>query len=117
VAVPLHRLAQMFATIERIGTEEGVLIPTFAHAGDGNLHPSVLVENDGPAAMTEAERILHRITAEALRLGGTLSGKHGVGSVKVPDVPEQLDADTLDVHRAIKAALDPTGILSPGRGF
>ncbi len=79
VAVPLHRLAQMFAAIERISTDEGVLIPTFAHAGDGNLHPSVLVENDGEAAMAEAERILHRITAEALRLGGTLSGEHGVG--------------------------------------
>ncbi|WP_449619191.1 FAD-linked oxidase C-terminal domain-containing protein [Pseudonocardia charpentierae] len=60
----------MFAAIERISTDEGVLIPPFAHAGDGNLHPSVLVENDGAAAMAEAKRILHRITAEALRLGG-----------------------------------------------
>jgi glycolate oxidase len=115
VAVPIDRLADMFAAIEEISREEHLTIPTFAHAGDGNLHPSVLIHEETPAAMAEAERILHRITTAALQLGGTISGEHGVGSLKLPVVPEQLDDDTLAAHRLIKAALDPLGILSPGR--
>jgi glycolate oxidase len=115
VAVPIDRLPDMFAAIEEISREERLTIPTFAHADDGNLHPSVLIDDEPPASMAEAERVLHRVTTAALQLGGTLSGEHGVGCLKMPVVPEQLDDDTLATHRLIKAALDPIGILSPGR--
>ena len=116
VAVPIARLADMFDAIDRISIEEGVPIPTFAHAGDGNLHPSVIVRDDGDEVHDEAERILDRITDAALSLGGTLSGEHGVGSLKYGSLPRQLDPATLAAHRLIKNAFDPSGILTPGRG-
>lgn len=117
VAVPIARLAEMFAAIERIGQEEGVLIPTFAHAGDGNLHPSVLVDPADPAGRAHGERILDRVSDAALALGGTLSGEHGIGSLKRHALPKQLDAATLAAHRLVKDAFDPRHILSPGRAI
>jgi glycolate oxidase len=117
VAVPIARLAEMFAAIERISHEEEVPIPTFAHAGDGNLHPSVLVDPDDPAGRDRGERILDRVSAAALALGGTLSGEHGIGSLKRHALPQQLDAATLAAHRLVKDAFDPHHILSPGRGI
>ena len=117
VAVPIATLAEMFASIERISAEEGVPIPTFAHAGDGNLHPSVVVPVDDDASRRNAERILDRISTAALALGGTLSGEHGVGSLKRPSLAKQLDQATLATHRLIKKALDPNDILSPGRAI
>jgi glycolate oxidase len=117
VGVPIAGLADMFSAIERIGDEEGVQIPTFAHAGDGNLHPCVVVPVDDEDSRRNAERILDRITDAALALGGTLSGEHGVGSLKRPSLDKQLDAESLAVHRMIKRTLDPLDILSPGRGI
>jgi len=115
VAVPIARLADMFDAIDRISTEEGVPIPTFAHAGDGNLHPSVIVRDDGDEVYDDAERILDRITDAALSLGGTLSGEHGVGSLKYGSLAKQLDPATRAAHRLVKDAFDPNGILTPGR--
>lgn len=117
VAVPISRLAEMFEAIQRISTEEGVPIPTFAHAGDGNLHPSVIVDHDSPAQLDEGERILDRISDVALELGGTLSGEHGIGLLKRPSLPKQFDTATLEAHRLVKKAFDPAGILTPGRGI
>jgi glycolate oxidase len=117
VAVPIARLAEMFAAIERISLEEAVPIPTFAHAGDGNLHPSVLVEPTDPAGRLHGERILDRVSDAALALGGTLSGEHGIGSLKRHALTKQLDATTLAAHRLVKDAFDPRHILSPGRGI
>lgn len=116
VGVPVTRLAEMFRAIERIEREQGVTIPTFGHAGDGNLHPSVLIDDESPQSFAEAERVLDLVTRAALELGGTMSGEHGVGKLKRDALGEQLDPDTLALHRRIKAALDPRGILSPGRG-
>lgn len=117
VGVPISRLAEMFREIERIEREEGVTIPTFGHAGDGNLHPSVLIDDESPESFARAEHILDLVTVAALRLGGTMSGEHGVGKLKRDSLGKQLDPDTLIAHRRIKAALDPNGILSPGRGI
>ena len=117
VAVPIARLADMFVAIERISREEGVSIPTFAHAGDGNLHPSVIVDPADPAARDHGERVLDRVSDAALALGGTLSGEHGIGSLKRHALPKQLDPTTLAAHRRVKDAFDPHHILSPGRGI
>ena len=94
-----------------------MLIPTFAHAGDGNLHPSVLVDPADPATGDNGERVLDRVSDAALALGGTLSGEHGIGSLKRHALPKQLDAATLAAHRLVKDAFDPRHILSPGRGI
>ncbi|HEU4330516.1 MAG TPA: FAD-linked oxidase C-terminal domain-containing protein [Lapillicoccus sp.] len=117
VAVPISRLADMFAAIEVIARDEGVAIPTFAHAGDGNLHPCVVVGPDDPVALEHGERILDRVSDAALALGGTLSGEHGIGSLKRHALPKQLDPATLAAHRLVKDAFDPNHILSPGRAI
>lgn len=116
VAVPISRLAEMFIALEQIGSANNVEIPTFAHAGDGNLHPSVVIGNETPEAYAEAERILDLITDQAILLGGTISGEHGIGSLKVGSLSKQLDTATLATHRLVKTAFDPLGILTPGRG-
>ncbi len=117
VAVPIGRLADMFVAIEQISREEAVAIPTFAHAGDGNLHPSVIVDPGDPVARDHGERVLDRVSDAALALGGTLSGEHGIGSLKRHALPKQLDPATLAAHRRVKDAFDPHHILSPGRGI
>lgn len=94
VAVPIARLADMFEALERISADENVAIPTFAHARDGNLHPSVAIEDESAGAYAEAERILDLITDQALKLGGTISGEHGVGSLKFGSLSKQLDRAT-----------------------
>jgi glycolate oxidase len=116
VAVPIARLADMFEALEKISVDENVAIPTFAHAGDGNLHPSVVVAGESAEAYAEAERILNIITDRALSLGGTISGEHGVGSLKFGSLTKQLDPATRAAHLSIKNAFDPLGILTPGRG-
>ena len=117
IAVPISRLADMFAAIEQIGMAHGVAIPTFAHAGDGNLHPSVIVDPEDAEARDRGEQILDEVSDAALALGGTLTGEHGIGSLKRHSLPKQLDGPTLAAHRLVKRAFDPLDILSPGRGI
>ncbi len=116
VAVPISRLADMFEALEKMSVREQVAIPTFAHAGDGNLHPSVVVGDETPENYAKAERILDLITAQALSLGGTISGEHGVGSLKYGSLSKQLNPAARSAHLRVKNAFDPQGILTPGRG-
>lgn len=119
VCVPRSRLPEMVECIERAADRHGVMIATVAHAGDGNLHPVFvfdrgLAEGDVPPAVWAAADEVFRA---ALGMGGTLTGEHGVGLIKRQWLALELGEDSLHVHRAIKNALDPTGILNPGRGF
>jgi glycolate oxidase len=107
----------MLRAIERIAAKHDVRIGTFGHAGDGNLHPSVIVDPADPEAREHGERVLDRVSDAALGLGGTLSGEHGIGSLKDDALPRQLDPATLAAHRLVKDAFDPNHILSPGRGI
>jgi glycolate oxidase len=119
VCVPRSRLPDMVECIERAADRHGVMIATVAHAGDGNLHPVFvfdrgLAEGDVPPAVWAAADEVFRA---ALDMGGTLTGEHGVGLIKRRWLALELGEDSLHVHRAIKNALDPAGILNPGRGF
>ena len=87
-----------------------------AHAGDGNLHCTA-ESPDTVEGIREADVVIDEITQLALSLGGTISGEHGIGSVKRHELPWQLDTVTLDVQRAIKHAVDPNGILTPDRAI
>ncbi|MEV8273077.1 FAD-linked oxidase C-terminal domain-containing protein [Microbacterium sp. NPDC077184] len=116
VGVPVTELAAIFRGIDEIARQHGRRISTVAHAGDGNLHPTVEAD-DTPEEHRAAEAAIDDITRLALSLGGTVTGEHGVGSVKKHELSWQLDAATLDVQAAIKRALDPRGILTPGRGI
>jgi glycolate oxidase len=119
VCVPRSRLPDMVECIERAAERHGVLIATVAHAGDGNLHPVFMfdrgaAEGDVPASVWAAADEVFRA---ALEMGGTLTGEHGVGVIKRRWLALEIGDDSMAVHRAIKDALDPAGILNPGRGF
>lgn len=105
----------MLTAIEDIARHHGLTIATVGHAGDGNLHPTVLVDPDDAQLMERAHAAVSEIFRAALDLGGTLSGEHGIGSAKAPYLGWALGEGGLDLTRRIKAALDPQGILNPGK--
>lgn len=115
VAVPRSALPEMFAEIARIESAYGLTIPTVAHAGDGNLHPNFIFAGPVvPDVVWDAAADLFR---SALRLGGTLTGEHGVGVLKRRWLADELGDDQWELQRQIKAVFDPTGILNPGKVF
>ena len=121
VAVPRSALPAMFAAIERVQERHGILIPTVAHAGDGNLHPNFVFEADMvdgfvdvPGRVWDAADELFR---ECLRLGGNLTGEHGVGILKRRWLRDELGDDVLELQRGVKAVFDPLGIMNPGKAI
>jgi glycolate oxidase len=87
------------------------------HAGDGNLHPNIVVDRDDPASVARGQAVFDEIMSIGLALGGTCTGEHGIGTLKRDWLAREIGPVGLHVHRAIKAALDPRGILNPGKVF
>jgi glycolate oxidase len=112
VCVPRRRLAELVDGIERISGQYGVLIATCGHAGDGNMHPAVLFDHSQAEA---AQQAFDQVMQLGLDLGGTITGEHGVGVLKRDWLARELDEAALWSHERIKDALDPRGILNPGR--
>jgi glycolate oxidase len=117
VCLPRTKLAEMIDRIEQISEATGLTIATVAHAGDGNFHPNVVFDPLVPGEQDRAVMVFDEIMQIALELGGTITGEHGVGLLKKRLLAEELGGLNLDVHRRIKAALDPDGILNPGKVF
>jgi len=115
VGVPRARVPELLRAIERITRAHGVRCATFGHAGDGNLHPNLIFERDDPAAAEQTHRVRDEIFRAALDLGGTVTAEHGIGAARREWLPIQRGEGAVAVMRAIKAALDPLGILNPGR--
>ncbi|WP_342659788.1 putative FAD-linked oxidoreductase [Rhodococcus ruber] len=114
VCVPCSRITDLIAAIEQIAQQTGLTIGVFGHAGDGNLHPTVIYDKSDPASCEAAWEAFNAITQKALDLGGTITGEHGVGRLKAGWLCKELDSVNLEVHHAVKRALDPAGILNPG---
>jgi glycolate oxidase len=115
VVVPRSRVPDLLRAIHEIGDRRGLQIGVFGHAGDGNLHPSFVFDREDPTApgrLREAQDYLYHAT---LALGGSVTGEHGIGVVKRPYLEATRGPDAVRVMRAIKAALDPLGILNPGK--
>ena len=113
--VPRSRLPEMLANIRRVADRHGVFVATVAHAGDGNLHPTFMFD---PGASAVPERVwaaADEMFRLALRLGGTLTGEHGIGTLKRRWLRDEIGDTGLELHRAVKAALDPLGIMNPGK--
>jgi D-lactate dehydrogenase len=117
VVVPVSRIGTFVDGLDRLAGETGIRIVNFGHAGNGNIHVNLLVNPDEPGAMERAEACLDQVFDLVVRLGGTLSGEHGVGLEKRDFIHRELDPATLDVMYAIKRQLDPNGILNPGKGL
>jgi FAD/FMN-containing dehydrogenase len=114
VVVPAERLGDALAAVDRLGAEHGVPVTSWGHAGDGILHATVLVDRSDAAALAGAVDAAHGMLGIAAALGGSLSGEHGIGSVKLA-AAAALDPAVLAAQRAVKDALDPRGIMNPGR--
>uniref|UniRef100_A0AAU2AJI0 FAD-binding protein n=1 Tax=Streptomyces sp. NBC_00093 TaxID=2975649 RepID=A0AAU2AJI0_9ACTN len=117
VCVPKAQVPTMLERIERTAERHRITIANIAHAGDGNLHPLLITEPGDEAARTRAQAAFDDIIADALALGGTVTGEHGVGLLKRPGLAAELSPAVLALHRAVKNALDPAGILNPGKIF
>jgi glycolate oxidase len=115
VAVPVSHLADMIEGVEKISAESGIAVGIIGHAGDGNLHPIIVIDRRDEANVAAARRVFDAILALGLSLGGTVTGEHGVGLLKRDWLETELGPVGLRVHRAIKQALDPANIMNPGK--
>lgn len=117
VGVPVPRLADLCAGIEKIAADRDVMISVIAHAGDGNTHPLIVFDPADAAMAERAQTAFGEIMDLAVGLGGTITGEHGVGRLKRPWLSGQIGPEAMELNRRIKEALDPQGILNPGAGF
>ncbi|MET8808692.1 FAD-linked oxidase C-terminal domain-containing protein [Streptomyces sp. NPDC004546] len=113
--VPRHRLAEMVDRIDTIADRHELRIATFGHAGDGNLHPTCVLDPDDTGAVDRAHEAFAEIFAAAIAMDGTITGEHGVGAAKLPFLTDRLGEDQVALLRRIKHAFDPAGILNPGK--
>jgi glycolate oxidase len=115
VGVPRDKIPDMLAAIERISAEHHLKVGVFGHAGDGNLHPTFVVDREDPTAEGRIDAARGDIYRAAIELGGTVTGEHGTGLTKRGFLELQRGPAAIAVMRAIKNAVDPQGILNPGK--
>jgi glycolate oxidase len=115
VGVPRSRVPELIGRIEEAAERRGATVFTFGHAGDGNMHPTLLAPRGDDDARHRALLAFDDIVEAALDLGGTITGEHGVGQIKAAFLEREVGATNLAMQRAIKRTLDPQGLLNPGR--
>ncbi|HEX8397054.1 MAG TPA: FAD-linked oxidase C-terminal domain-containing protein [Pyrinomonadaceae bacterium] len=117
VVVPRSKVPELVAEIEEIGKRHDTFVANFGHAGDGNIHVNFVVDRNDADAVRRARLCVKETFELSVKLGGSISGEHGIGYVKAPYLDIAVDRPTLEVMKAIKNALDPNGILNPGKMF
>ncbi len=115
VAVPRAELARLIRAIEEIGKRNDVLIGTFGHAGDGNLHPNYLTDESDPDQYGRAKRTVFEVEEAAIAMGGTITGEHGVGLFKKPLLEKMTGTPAIVMMRRLKEMMDPNLVLNPGK--
>jgi len=115
--VPRSELAKMIRFVDAVAKKYNLKIGTFGHMGDGNLHPTFLTDERNKEEMRRVEEAFKEIFDEAIRLGGTITGEHGVGLAKKSFLPKFAGDAQMRVMRELRRALDPRGILNPGKMF
>nr|WP_229745995.1 FAD-linked oxidase C-terminal domain-containing protein [Rhodococcus trifolii] len=113
VCVPRTRIVELIAFIEEVAQRHSLTIGVFGHAGDGNLHPTIIYDSNDAQSSASAVAAFNHITEKALELGGTVTGEHGIGQLKKSWLGRELGSVGVQVHHAVKEALDPAGILNP----
>lgn len=117
IVVPRSKIPEMVRRINQIAKQFGLLIAVFGHAGDGNLHPNILFDQQQAGQRELVEQAAASIFQAALDLGGTLSGEHGIGLLKREFLPLALEEDVVAMMKGIKQLFDPAGLLNPGKIF
>jgi glycolate oxidase len=117
ICVPIAAVPTMLARIQQIAVDHRTTIANIAHAGDGNLHPLLITPIGDEDARIRAQQAFADIIAGCLELGGTVTGEHGVGLLKLPGLSGELSPEVQRMQAAVKAALDPYGILNPGKAI
>jgi glycolate oxidase len=119
IVVPPAAIAELLTELEHLSARYGVSIPCFGHAADGNLHAYITKGQETPVEEWEAARptILTGLYQAVYRLGGTISGEHGIGLKRSPYLPLVMDPVLIEVQQRIKRAFDPLNILNPGKIF
>jgi glycolate oxidase len=116
VCVPRSAVPAMLGRIEAAAARHGVTVATIAHAGDGNLHPLLVTPPGDDAARIAAQAAFEEFLSDAIELGGTVSGEHGIGLLKRAGMRRELDPGALAMQEAVRRALDPLGLFNPGKG-
>jgi glycolate oxidase len=114
IVVPPARVPDILAEVQDIAKRHGLLIVCFGHAGDGNIHVNIMLEE---GERPQAELAVKEIFAAVLQMQGSISGEHGIGTTKAPFLPLEAGEQALEAMRRIKRALDPNNILNPGKIF
>ncbi len=117
IVVPRRRVPDYLDAMERLEQESGLPIVCFGHLGDGNIHVNLMIDADDPAERERAEVVKARIFQLAVEMQGAISGEHGIGIMKSDFLTMALSPTTIDAMRRIKRALDPNGIMNPGKIF
>ncbi len=117
VTVPRSRLAEMVGSVQEIARRHRLRVGVFGHLGDGNLHPTILTDESDLEEMKRVHLAMTEIFHEAARLGGTITGEHGVGLAKKPYLSVILSPVAFRLLREVKKSLDPDGLLNPGKIF
>jgi D-lactate dehydrogenase (cytochrome) len=117
VCVPISALAECIAETKTDLAASRAYAPLVGHVGDGNFHLNFMLDPDDAEEVAEVKRLNARLVARALRLGGTCTGEHGVGLGKQKYLLDEHGQDAVDVMRALKQALDPAGLMNPGKIF
>ena len=113
--VPRSRLADLFKFAAQLQRKHGLQLACFGHAGDGNIHTNVMVDFTQPGAKKRSEAALDELFAQVVAWGGAITGEHGIGLAKKPWWKLAASPEVRRLHRTVKAALDPHGILNPGK--
>lgn len=117
VTVPRSRLVEIVAFVETVAEKYDLEIATFGHFGDGNVHPTILTDETDHEEMERVEHALSDIFDKTIALGGTITGEHGVGLAKKPFLSRQFDTASYALLSQVKRAIDPKGVLNPGKIF
>ena len=117
IVVPRSKVPDVIRSIEKIQQKYDIPIVNFGHAGDGNIHVNIMIDKEIEGQEEKAHAAIREVFQAALDLNGTMSGEHGVGLSKAPYIELELSPDQIRAMKALKHALDPNGILNPGKMF